>query len=248
MNPEMFMQGLCAFMQNYPQMMPSSFSNANSFMNTQPPSPPTQPPTAQLSLAQQSSPAQPPPPQPPPTQPPPTQPPMTQSEPMNPLSFFSQLQAAIPMSQMPQQTQQSPFPSSATPSQAQPLAGNLPVAQALPPAQPSVPAAQAIAPPIQSPYNSVNMLGSVASSSGTSFPSLSLIQRANSDRMESAERHSRQSKKKRGKAFILPSLASDVRPPQIQDCMAIAEGDVKVANIEVWIHPAQPTSTERRVR
>ncbi|KAK7035325.1 hypothetical protein VNI00_011856 [Paramarasmius palmivorus] len=249
MNPEMFMQGLCAWLQNHPQMISSSFPNTNAFPNisqpvpTQPAPtqlPPTQlPPTqaapTQLPSTQLPSTQLPPnqlPPQPPP-QPPPTQLPMTQSEPLNPLSFMSQLQANAPMSQTPQL----PPP---------PLAGNLPVAQALPPAQPSVPPAQAIARPIQAPYTSINMLSSVASSSGTAFPSLSLIQRANADRMDSAERHSRQNKKKRGKAFVLPSLASDVRPPQIEDCMAIAEGDIRVANVEVWIHPAQPTNAERR--
>ncbi|KAK7043051.1 hypothetical protein VNI00_008789 [Paramarasmius palmivorus] len=253
MSQEMFMQGLCAWLQNYPQMIPQSFPNANSFPNTQAPSPPTQPTPPQPPPPQptptQPTPTQPPPPQPPPPQPPMNQLPMTQSEPLNPLSFLSQLQAApttASATQIPQLPPTPSFPSSLSSMQTHSLAGNLPVAQALLPAQPSVPPAQAIARPIQAPYNSINMLSSVASSSGTSFPSLSLIQRANADRMESAERHSRQNKKKRGKAFVLPSLASDVKPPQIEDCMAIADGDIRVVNVEVWIHPAQPTNAERR--
>ncbi|KAK1223013.1 hypothetical protein PQX77_014133 [Marasmius sp. AFHP31] len=82
------------------------------------------------------------------------------------------------------------------------------------------------------------------------FPSLSLTQRANAQRLDHAAEslpHSGLPKKKKkphGKAKRPPSLIAQATAPKIDDCLATAEGGVLVVNLQVNIYPPQPpTST-----
>ncbi|KAL0570439.1 hypothetical protein V5O48_011516 [Marasmius crinis-equi] len=129
-----------------------------------------------------------------------------------------------------------------------------------------IPPAPAAAP--ITPYTSVQMLNAVASSSSSSssssspspnpghsrvttstgFPSLSLVQRANAQRPQHARDSLPQSglkkKKPRGKAKRPPSLISQNPAPTIDSCLAYADGDLLVVNLQVNVYPPQPpTST-----
>ncbi|KAJ8084406.1 hypothetical protein PM082_003175 [Marasmius tenuissimus] len=120
------------------------------------------------------------------------------------------------------------------------------------------------APPI-APYTSVQMLNAVASASSSvpsssnpgrsrvttmaGFPSLSLTQQANAQRLGHAAVSLPQSnlqkkkKKPRGKAKRPPSLITQTAAPKIDDCLATAEGGVLVVNLQVNVYPPQPPAS-----
>ncbi|KAK7021971.1 hypothetical protein VNI00_017120 [Paramarasmius palmivorus] len=98
--------------------------------------------------------------------------------------------------------------------------------------------------PAITPYTSVQMLGDVASSNHNPFPTLTAVQRANQYRLEHAQESLPRKPCKKAKAP--PSLFSRVDTPSIENCLALAGGNIKVANVEVWIHPSQPTNAEQK--
>ncbi|KAL0061192.1 hypothetical protein AAF712_012012 [Marasmius tenuissimus] len=122
------------------------------------------------------------------------------------------------------------------------------------------------------PYNSVQMLNAVASSSSTSastsstsssttsqgrervttasgFPSFTMVQRANDNWLAHAYESLPNSKRKPwGKAKRKPSLVPQSATPKIDDCLAMAKGGTLVMNLEVNIYPPQPpTQTLNRL-
>ncbi|KAK7032111.1 hypothetical protein VNI00_013481 [Paramarasmius palmivorus] len=129
-------------------------------------------------------------------------------------------------------------------SQALPSSTQLPAARPLPETPPmavSFPPSSSIR-----RFNRVQMLEAVASGSRNPFPTLTSVQRANQTCLEHAQGSRPKNWKPRGKVQIPPSLVARLPVPSVERCLAMASGDVKVANIEVWIHPPQPTLAERR--
>ncbi|KAH7875827.1 uncharacterized protein C8R40DRAFT_1021131, partial [Lentinula edodes] len=118
------------------------------------------------------------------------------------------------------------------------------------------------------PYSSLQMFANMADSgsggvgllgtqghprttTSVGFPGMSVLGRANQQRLEHAStslpRTKTNSERKRGKAIRPPSLVQRGAPePKIEDCLQRAAGGEQVVNLDVSIHLPRPRNNELR--
>ncbi|KAK7025316.1 hypothetical protein VNI00_016098 [Paramarasmius palmivorus] len=254
-----FLPVMTSYIQQRQQQHPSATETTSSQTPTTTTSPSPQAPQFPIQIPSSNTAVSPPPLMPHIQAPPPTQVPAAQlpleAPPMQTSAQFPPY-TQQPIGPLADSQQALPVASQALPSSTQlptarPLPETPPMAVSFPPSS-SVqhPAIQSVPSgfpvPAITPYSSVQMLEAVASGSQNPFPTLTSVQRANQTRLEHAQGSCPKNWKPRGKAQRPPNLVARLPVPSVERCLAMASGDVKVANIEVWIHPPQPTLAERR--